>query len=98
MDDERLRRLFVDRQSLREDGTPTFGAVLHRHSPRRRLRPLALATATAIAVIAAVTLWPRDHAPHLSAAELMAWQAPTDALLDFDLGTAPVLEKDEDSR
>lgn len=96
MDDDRLRRLFAARRTKGLDGTPSFGSVVHRPGPRRTLRPLVVAAASACLLLV-VALWPRDApAPAsalVSAGELMAWQAPTDVLLDFDLGTDPVLEE-----
>lgn len=89
MDDASLRQRFAERRATTDHDAPAFGAVLGRRAPRRRIRPVALATAMATCLIVVVLWWVREPAP-VSASELMAWQPTTDALLDFDTGTTPV--------
>ncbi len=98
MDEDRLHTLFTERRRRAIESAPSFGNVLQRPAPRRRSGALLLTLATAAGVIAVVMLWPRPHAPAVSAAELMAWRAPTDPLLDFDPSSGVVPEEEETAR
>ncbi len=95
MDDTDLRQRFAERRATASGAEPSFDAVLRRQKSPRPVRRLALVTVATASVILAVTLWQHDRTTQVSASELMAWQASTDALLDFEVSTPAVPEEGE---
>lgn len=91
VDDEELRRHFQAQRDVDLARVPSFAELTRRPAPVAVARPTATRWvlvgglgAAAAAAMLAVTVQRRQEAEWLqAAAEISAWQAPTDALLEI---------------
>ena len=107
MDENELRRRFAELREADQERAPGFAHIYGRAQARarararqswratRRVRPLVIGAAAAVALAAIGLTYSRSVSPSAVAPEIVTWRAPTDVLLRTPgselLGAMPAL-------
>jgi hypothetical protein len=101
MDESELRRRFAELREADRERAPSFAQTYARSRARRswratlRVRPLVIAAAAAVAIVAVWIAHARSFSPSAVTPTIVTWRAPTDVFLRTPgselLGAMPAL-------